>query len=430
MLKRIKLKFKSADNRRLLSNFFSLTVLQGANYVFPLITLPYLVRVLGVEKYGLLAFASVTTAYFGILMDYGFGLTASREIAINQDNWDKITEIFSAVMSIKLLLMFVSIVLLGVLVFSFDKFSGDWKIYYLTFGVVAVQTFFPIWFFQGMEEMKYITYFNLAARLIFTIAIFIFIRSQEDFYLVPVIRAVGAAVSVFMAVYLIHKRFEVIFRFQSAKTLLHYFKDAYHIFISNIAISLYTISTTFILGLFTNNTIVGYFAAADKIIQAVKGLTGPVSQAIYPYISKRVSDSERLGLQFIRKIAKYMALATGGISLFIFVFAAPVVHLLLGNQYEDSIVVLRIMSLLPFLIGMSNIFGIQTMMTFGRKQAFSRIIMTGSVLNLILSFVLVPIFYQVGSAISVVVVESFITVAMFVYLQKNGLKIVGENCIV
>jgi len=427
LINRIKSVANTEDKKRLLSNFFSLAVLQGANYILPLITLPYLVRVLGVEYFGLLAFATAFIMYFQIITDYGFNLTATREISIHRNNHTKITEIFGAVMSIKILLMIVSFLLMALIVFSFEKFAKDWEIYFLTFGMVIGQTLFPIWFFQGIEKMKYITYLNILAKSIFTVAIFIFVQEESDYYIVPILNSLGFIIAGIWSLYLIRREFNIAFEFQSIEKLKFYLADGWHVFISNIAISIYTVSTTFILGLFTNNTLVGYFAAADKIIQAFKGLLSPVSQAIYPYITNKVANSKEKGLNIIRKVTKYIAISTLIISSFIFLLAPYIVPFLLGKDYDRSILLLQVMSVLPFMIGMSNIFGVQTMLPFNHKKAFSRILIFGSILSIILSLILVPLYQDIGSAVTVTIVETFITIAMFIYLQKSGLKIIGEN---
>ncbi len=128
--------FNSDEKKALVNNFLSLSVLQVANYLLPLITFPYLVRVIGVEYFGLLSFANATIAYFNMITDYGFVLTATREIAVHRDDRNKVIEIFSSVMIIKFILMCICFVLLCILVFSFDKFSGEIIVYLLTFGTV------------------------------------------------------------------------------------------------------------------------------------------------------------------------------------------------------------------------------------------------------------------------------------------------------
>lgn len=413
------------DYKRLFENFISLSILQGLNYILPLITFPYLVRVLGVEKFGLLSFATATIGYFQIITDYGFNLSATREIAIHRENKEKVQEIFSAVMTIKFGLMLLSLILLTILVFSFEKFRQDWEVYFLTFGMVIGNTLFPVWFFQGMERMKYITILNIIAKGLFTVAIFILIREQSDYWKVPLINGLGFWFAGFMSLAIIFNSFNIKFKKIYLNEIKYQLKSGWHIFVSTIAISLYTISTTFILGLFTNNTIVGYYSAADRIVQAVKGLMGPVSQSLYPFVNKKFNESFWGGINIIKKVTKYVAILTGFVSLMLFLFSASIISIVLGEKYTESVPVLMILSVHPFLIGLSNIFGIQTMLSLGKNYAFQNILISASILNLVLSFILVPFFRHIGSAISVTIVELFVTLSMLIYLQTNGIKILG-----
>ncbi|SNR60922.1 flippase [Desulfurobacterium atlanticum] len=423
MISKLKFSVNTPEKKRLLENFISLSFLQGANYILPLITLPYLVRVLGPEKFGLIAFAQAFIQYFNILTDYGFNLSATREISIHRENKEKIAEIFSSVMIIKFALLILSFIIMTIIVFSFEKFRKDWLVYYLTFGMVVGQVLFPIWFFQGMERMKYITFLNITAKLIFTVAIFIFVHKVSDYFYVPLLNSLGFCIAGILALWIIFRNFNLSFKVPKFITIKYQLKEGWYIFISTVAISLYTISNTFILGLFTNNTVVGYYSAAEKIVKAVQGLLAPLSQTIYPYISKLVKESEEKGLKFIQKVTFIIGGISFLLSLILFFFADLIVKILLGNKYEASIVVLRILAFLPFIIALSNIFGIQTMLTFNYKKAFSKILITASIINIFLAFVLVPLYQHIGISFAVLISEIFVTVSMFSYLQKKGIKV-------
>ena len=173
------------SNSLVLKNFSFLAILQIFNLALPLVTIPYVISIVGAENYGLLAFSLATIMYFNIIVDYGFNLTATREVAVHREDLNKLKEIFGSVITIKTILMLLCFMVLLMLVFFVDVFSLHSKLYLFTFGIVVGQAFFPIWFFQGMEDMKYITYLNVISKSLFTVAIFIFLKEENDVFLVP-----------------------------------------------------------------------------------------------------------------------------------------------------------------------------------------------------------------------------------------------------
>jgi PST family polysaccharide transporter len=194
------------------------------------------------------------------------------------------------------------------------------------------------------------------------------------------------------------------------ESIKHQLKEGWHIFISTVSISLYTTSNVFILGIFTNNTIVGYYSAAEKIVKAVQGLLMPVSQTVYPYISKLAIESKEKALNFIKKLAKLIGSAGFIISLIIFILSKPIVNLLLGNQYQQSIIILRILALLPFIIGLSNIFAVQGLYAFNFQWVVPRFVIPIGVFHVFLLLILTYFYSLVGTAISVIITETLITV--------------------
>ncbi len=413
-----------SKRRILISNFLSLSSVQIANYLLPLITLPYLVRVLGPEKFGLIAFSQAFIQYFILITDYGFNLSATREISIYRDNKEKVSEIFSAVMSIKFALMLLSFLIMSIIVFSFEKFRVEWNIYFLTFGMVFGNVLFPIWFFQGIESMRQIAMLNMLAKAISTFSIFIFIKTQSDYIYVPLINSLGFITAGIIGLWLVVNKFIIKLKIPTTEEIKRQLKEGWHIFISTIAISLYTTSNTFILGIFTNNTIVGYYSAGEKIVRAVLGLLEPVSRTVYPHISKLASESRESALNFIRKLVRFVGITTFFISLMLFVFAPYVSDIILGKQFKESIIVIRILAFLPFIVGLSNIFGIQTMLNFGLKELFTKVLITASFINIVLGLILTPYLKHVGISMSFLITEIFVTLSMYLVLYYRGLNVV------
>ena len=406
----------SEERRRLVSNISSLSLLQFFNYLLPLFTVPYLVRVLGPEKFGLLAFATAIVAYFIMLTDYGFNLSATRQISINRRSPQLVSQIFSEVMVTKALLFLLSSAVFMVPIFCFENLQRHWELYVVTYGMVLGQAMFPVWLFQGMESMKQIVYLNLAAKLFFTICIFIFVTEQSDYIVVPLLTSVGAIVIGVASIVIAKKKFELEFHVPTSLQIKRQLFDGWHIFFSSLSISLYTTTTVVILGIFTNNTTVGYFSGAERIVAAAKTVFVPVSQAIYPVSSERFATDIRSALVFLKRALLIMGSVMFMISLSLFVFAEAFVLLLLGPEFQGSVVPLRVMALVPFLVCLSNFFGVQIMINLDFKQAFSRILFFAALFGVLGSIILVPIWGEIGSASITLFVELFVSLAMAVYL--------------
>jgi PST family polysaccharide transporter len=413
--------FNTEDKKRLISNFISLSSLQLVNYVLPLITFPYLVRVLGVEKFGLIAFATATIGYFQILTDYGFNLSATREISINRENKEKVQEIFSSVMIIKFGLLILSFLLLSILVFSFDKFREDWKVYFLSFGMVVGQVLFPVWFFQGMEKMKYITFLNILAKSLFTIAIFIFVNQQSDYWKVPLLSSIGFILAGVLSLWIIYQDWNIRFKFVGFENILRELKEGWYIFISMIAINLYTTSNTFILGLFTNNTIVGYYSAAERIVKAIQGLWSPVSQVLYPYFANIFSTSQEKAKMRLKKVLNFVFFITLFLSIIGCLLAPYLTEMLLGKQFGNSVILVQILIFTIFAIGVNNILGIQGLVAFGYGRYFRNIVSVFGLLHIFYLIILIKALGCIGVAIAVVITEILIAVVEYIILLRRGL---------
>ena len=411
---------ESEDKKRLFSNFFSLLILQGANYVLPLITFPYLVQVLGIDYFGLLAFATAIIAYLSIITDYGFNLTATREISIHRDNKEKVIEIFSAVMTIKFILMILSFLLLFVIVFSFEKFSTHWDIYFFTFATVVGQVLFPVWFFQGMESMKYISYLNIFAKSIFTIAIFIFVEEQSDFYLVPLFTSAGFIVAGLWSLFLIHKKFDITFKWQSINTLKEYLIDGWHIFISRIYVNLYTTTNIILLGVFTNNTAVGYYSIAEKIVVAIGGLFEPANQTIFPYLARKYKENFTQFVVFVKKIALLFFFISLSFVLSFEYFKETVVYLVTGSyNLEVSVLLgvflLRVLSY-PFGALFSN-----SLIIMNRKKEFMRVMNYTVLLDLLIVPLSIYHYQAMGLVISFILVL-FVHISLLLYYLNKSIQ--------
>ena len=422
MINKIKTIFKDKDKKVLLENFLSLSVLQGANYILPLITLPYLVRVLGPEKFGLLAFAQAFVAYFGILMDYGFSFSGTREVSVHRENKDKLNEIYSSIVTLKFIIFIFSFLILSVIIFSFNKFKEDYIVYYFTFLGFLGGIFFQSWLFQGLEKMKFITFVNLFTKILFTVSIFIFIHQMSDYIYVPLISSIGSIIGGLISLYITFKYLRIKYNLPKLKSLIFYVKDSTPLFFSQASISLFNQVNTFLGGLIFNYTLLGYYTLAEKLFIALRNLYNILFQVLYPYFSKR-----KFNLQ--EKYVKIILIFCFLLFVILFLSAKFLINLLYGDEYKISIEMLRIFSIILFFSGINTLIFVLWVLTKRLYKDYFWINFSGGILNISLILILSNFFGIFGIPISILIVEVFFILSYIrkyrYYFRKN----INKNCI-
>ena len=410
---------KEQSYKTLFQNFLSLSFLQFFNYLFPIITLPYVVRVLGPEKYGLVNFAAAFIGFFITISEYGFNLSAVRQISVNRNDQQKVNKIFISVLASKFLLAAVSFMVFIIIVLGLEKFRSEFWLYVITFGSVLSVVLFPFWLFQGLERMKYIPIIQVLPRIAGVILIFWLIESQGDYLIFALINTAVLLVSGIAGLIAAVKIFSLRLAVPCFEDIKFQLKDGLNLFKSNIAINLYTNSNAFILGLLTNNEVVGYYSAADKIRIFFQSLLAPISQSVFPFVNYLMKESKEKLLSFNKQLLKYQSVAGFIISLIIFINAELIIDLALGENYNESVIILKLICWLPFIIYLSNIYGIQTMLPLGFDREFFNIVAIAAFINIILALILVPNLQGVGTSIAVLVTEIFVSAAMIIFLLKK-----------
>lgn len=361
----------------LLENFISLGALQIVSYVIPLISLPYLSRVLSVDKFGLVFFAFAFMQYFIILTDYGFGLSATREIAVNRHNKNNLSNIFSAVTCAKILLLILSFILLCIMLLFIPKLQENSVVFLLSFFMVVGNALYPVWFFQGMERMKYITFLNILAKTIFLILIFIFVKSENDYIIVPLLNSIGFIVSGIIGMYFaINKLGAKLYipKWSAIKKQLAYSSE---FFLSRVSVSAYTNTNTFCLGLIGSNIMVGYYVAAEKIYQAMNGIQQPLNQALYPFVAMHKD------LKTYKKLFTIAVLCNVLICTIVFLFSKEFITIFYGLDMVEAHKILKIFSIIVLFTFPSMLLGYPLLGALGHTKEANRSVIIGSIIHII-----------------------------------------------
>jgi PST family polysaccharide transporter len=398
--------------RTIISNALSLSLLQWVNYLLPLFLVPYLVRSLGTDKFGLVMFAQSLATIFTIISDCGFSISGTRQLSIINGDKAKQSDLFWAITSIKgfsLMLSFTALILLIVFV---PKLSEEPKLYLYSFGVTFGLSIFPSWFFQGIQKMKAITAVNTAAKVIFAILVVLFVTKPEDYLFVPIFNASGFIISGVLG--MLYALSFVNVAWPKKNNIYIMAKESAPLFLSNIATSLYTSSNIIILGFLTNNSITGIYASFEKIILALKSLYTPIYQAIFPWLSQ-----QKIIKPIVAKLSQYVFFIGLLGSITLVIFSDQILITAYNNpQIESFSFGFKLISSVMFLSGLNMLYNYLFLSSIKGYLVRLKVLGLAGLTGIILALGLTYFFGLYGTIISVVLTEAFLLILGYRIFRK------------
>ncbi len=412
---------KKTSKKTLVTNTIALMIIQILNYVLPFITLPYLSRVLDVNKLGLVFFAQVFMDYFFRLTMFGFDFSGVRSIAINRDDKEKTNLIFNSILCVQSIFLIISFSILSLLIIFIPKFSADAIVYYFTFLSVIGNVLVFGWFYQGMERMKFITVLNIVTKTVGLLLIFAFIKNNNDYYLVPLFNSLGALVAGIISLIFIKKVFRIRFFIPKKNDIINTIKYSSQFFLTKVAIALYRQTNAFVLGLVVSTTAVAYYTSADKIFWAIFALYSTFIGALFPYMSKNKD------IKFFKKILKYLIILAIGFSLFLILSSKVLIILFFTEKMLPAINILRIFALTLGFYLFVDLLGFPLLGAFGYVKETNNGYIVGGIYNLIGLIVLYLLNNITIYTVAFLVSSTYIIIFLHRIYYVNKYKILQNN---
>lgn len=402
------------EYKYLFKNFGYLSLIQLINLLIPVAIYPYLVRVLGKDIFGLVVFAHSIAVFSMIFVSFGFNISATKDISIHRTDKSKLSEIVSSILIIKAFLFAITTLLFSLAIQNFPLLKEYQTLFYLSLWVCVYDILLPVWYYQGIEDMKKLTYLNFLSKIILFVLIFLMIKGPDDYLLYPLINGVGALLAGFVSVYIILFRNGLGLKFQKISTLKYYFYEGLPLFISESAIKVYVSSNKVILGAFVGTTSVAYYDLAEKIISVLKIPQKILSQTIFPKISKEKD------LKFVTKIIWLSLIVNLSLMIITILASNYIIRLLGGVEMVSAVQVLIILCIsIPF-ITVSNIYGIQILIPFGHKKVYALVVVLSAIIYVvgILGLWITDEINIINISIISVSVELIGAVIMYIFARK------------
>ena len=387
-------------------NALPLYGVQFCRKLLPFVCLPYLARVLGPAGWGRVAFTLAFGELVVMLIEFGFNLSATRELARHRDSKKHCRAISAGVLGAQAVLSAAAVICALAVAPLVPGLRDYPKLLAAGLFYGVAQGLAPLWFFQGLEKMGTGAMLEISGKLLSAACVFAVAHVPADDWKVVLVQALPSAITTLAGIFLIHRA--VGFDMPRAAEVRAALERGWPLFLFRSGVGLYGLANAFVLGLFAPAAHVGFYASAEKVSKAASGLLSPLREALFPRLSHLArhspSDARRLA-----RAGSYIAVGVGLIiSLTLYVLAPFIIRILMGGGFDAAIAVLRVLSVLPVVIAVTESVGMQSLLPQGRDMSVTRIIYSGGLLNIVLAFLLARRFGHIGMAWAVVTAETFV----------------------
>lgn len=378
-------------------NFFYSSILTTANYVFPLLTYPYVARVLGVTNIGVCNFVDSVVNYFILFSMMGIGTIGIREVAKYRDQRDKLREAFSNLFVLNLIFTVVALVALLVAIHAVPTLYEHKELMYIGALKLVFNFLLIEWFYKGIEDFRYITFRSLVIRCIYVASVFLFVRDASDYniyYLLMVLMTVVTAV-----INMTHSRKYVGFQFKNL-SLTKYTKSFLVLGAYMFLTSMYTSFNVAYLGFVCGSTQVGYYTTAVKFHGIILALFSAFTGVMLPRMSSLLSHGcEKEFKQYMDKSISILLSFSIPVVIFATILAPEIIYIFSGSGYEGAITPMRIVMPLVFIIGYEQILIVQVLTPLKKDKQILTNSIVGAVVGFCLNLLIVKQFQSIGTSL-------------------------------
>lgn len=373
---------KLQSYKTVIQNTGYLLIIEIIRLALPFVALPYVIRTIGAEKYGTIVFTQTIIQYFIILINFGLDISAVKEVSVNRDNKKLLNEIISSVLIIKTMLWVVSLLILLVGIIAIPFWRDNALLFFLVFLTCLSELLFPVWFFQGIEKMKYLPIVRTCSILFYTITVFIFVKSSADYVWVAFLQSIGSLLSGIIAFFLLLRIERVKLLFPKIRMIRRLFVESIPFFISRVSNVLNLNMAKTVSGIFFTMDAVAAFDLAQRIAQVSLVPAQMLNQAVYPHIAK--TQNRKFANNFL-----YCNITIAfSVALIVYFLAPFAVYYFAGNTMSEAITLLRILTLFIFCGCITTYLGTPVLVSFGYPKPFNMSVVLSTIILLFLYIII------------------------------------------